>query len=377
MEKQISSWKQILVILILCAAGYGIWHQREMLMQYTGISLGKQAQGEGRRGGRGGDRDVPVIVEAVKKVAAVDKIQSIGSGLATRSITIYPEVSGIVSEIDFDSGKRVKTGDVILKLDDAEAKIAVNIAKTKLTDAQRTLDRSLALLPKRAIAQATVDTAQTAVETAKYELEQAQEALADRTIRAPFDGVLGIPQVELGDRVSDSTAITTLDDRSVIIVEFDVPEIYLKRLDLGQKITATSAGFRGQAFEGEISEINSRVDTGTRAVRVRAALKNTEDQLRSGMSFMVSLVLEGAEFPSIPELALLWESDGAYVWRVMQGKADRVNVSVVKRVQGRILVDGDLTDGQLVVVEGTQRLRPGREVSFEEPEKATSGKAGL
>jgi len=364
------------VIVLLCGVGYGVWHERERITQVTGISFGKENERQGRRGGRG-DHKVPVIVEAVKLAQAVDRIASIGNGLANRSITIYPEVSGIVSEIDVRAGQPVKQGDVLMKLDDAQAKIAVRIAETKLADAQRTLGRNLALLPKKAVAEMTVDTARTAVRTAELELEQAKELLADRTIRAPFDGVLGIPQVDRGDRVSETTAITSLDDRSVIIVEFDVPEIYLKRLKRGQKITATSAGFRGQQFEGEITQINSRVETATRAVRVRAALHNPNDTLRAGMSFNVSMTLQGGEYPVIPELALLWERDGAYVWRISQGKAERVTVSVVKRAQGRILVEGDLAGGQLVVVEGTQRLRPGREVSFEEPSAASREEAGL
>lgn len=375
MKTQISLWKQFLAIAIIGAVGYGVWHQRERVMQLTGISFGKESERGGRRG-RGGDQ-VPVIVEPVRTAQAVDRIQAIGNGLANRSITIFPEVSGVISEIDFKAGQRVQQGDLLVKLDDAQARIAVSIAETKLADAKRTLERNLALLPKRAVAEVTVDTSRTAVKTAELELAQAKEALADRTIRAPFDGVLGIPQVDLGDRVSDTTAITSLDDRSVIIIAFDVPEIYLKQLKRGQTVTATNAGFRGQVFEAEITEINSRIDTATRAVRVRAALQNPDDTLRSGMSFNVSMTLEGAEYPVIPELALLWERSGSYVWRISQGKAERVTVAVVKRVDGTILVDGALSDGQLVVVEGTQRLRPGREVSFDEPSTADRGKAGL
>jgi len=181
----------------------------------------------------------------------------------------------------------------------------------------------------------------------------------------------------LGERVSETTPITSLDDRSVIIVEFDVPETYLKQLARSQKITATTHGFRGQELEGEITQINSRIETATRSVRVRAMLRNTEDQLRAGMSFNISMTLEGGEYPTIPELSLLWERDGAYVWRIAQGKAERVTVALVKRLQGRVLVDGDLAPGQLVVVEGTQRLRPGREVSFQEPGTTDQGRAGL
>jgi RND family efflux transporter MFP subunit len=318
-----------------------------------------------------------VIAEQVTMTKAIDTIEAVGSGLANRSVMIFPKVSGLITEIDFRAGQRVKQGDVILKLDDAQTKIAVSIAEAKLAEARRILERSVALLPKQAIAQATVDTARTAVRTAELELEQAKEAFEDRTIVAPFDGVLGIPQVELGERVSETTPITSLDDRSVIIVEFDVPEAHLKQLKRGQKITVTTHGFRGQELDGEITQINSRIETATRSVRVRAMLRNAEDQLRAGMSFNVTMTLEGAEYPTIPELALLWERDGSFVWRIAQGKAERVTVALVKRLQGRILVDGDLAAGQLVAVEGTQRLRAGREVSFEEPAAAGQGKAGL
>jgi RND family efflux transporter MFP subunit len=379
MKSQIALWKQLLVIIAIGAAGYAVWQGRDRVSQLTGISLGqgKEVAREGRGRG-GGDRKVPVIVEPVKMVQAIDRIQAVGDGLANRSVTIYPEVAGIVSEIDFAAGKRVKTGDVIVKLDDAQAKIAVSLAQTKLDDARRTYERNLSLLPKNAVAQTTVDTSQTALQTAELELQQAQEALADRTVRAAFDGVLGIPQVDVGDRVSETTVITTLDDRSSILVAFDVPETYLDQLKVGQKVAATTAGLRGREFEGEIAEINSRVETATRAVRIRASLRNPEDLLRGGMSFVVVLTLEGKEYPAIPGLALQWEREGSYIWRADEaGKAEKLNVAVVKRAAGEILVDAPLRAGQLVVVEGTQRLRPGRELSFETPVAANQGPEGL
>jgi RND family efflux transporter MFP subunit len=222
MKSQLALWKQILVIVVLFGVGYGVWHQRERVMQFTGISFGQETKREGRRGG--GDNKVPVIVEQVTLTKAVDTIEAVGSGLANRSITIFPKVSGLITEIDFQAGRRVKQGDVILKLDDAQTQIAVRIAETKLAEAKRILERSVALLPRQAIAQATVDTARTAVKTAELELEQAREAFEDRTILAPFDGILGIPQVELGERISETTPVTSLDDRSVSVVEFDVAD---------------------------------------------------------------------------------------------------------------------------------------------------------
>lgn len=375
MKRELALWKQLLIVALLCGAGYAAWDQRAQIENFTGVSFGQETPAQ--RASRRVADALPVIVEAVSMQQAVDRVQAIGDGRARRSITIYPEVSGIVSEVNFKSGDSFKEGEVILKLDDIREQIAVKIAEAKRDEARRTLDRYEQLIERRAMAEATVDTARTALKTAELELEQAKEALAERTLRAPFDGVVGIPQVEQGDRVTDATPITTIDDRSVIEVEFEVPEIYLKRISIGHRITALTAAFRERRFEGRITEINSRVDPQNRAVRLRAALENPDDVLRSGMSFTVNLVLEGGKHPSVAELALLYDRDGAYVWTARDGEAQKVDVSVVKRAEGRVLVDGDLAPGELVVVEGTQRLRPGRPVSFERPDTTAQSEAGL
>jgi len=375
MTRQLAIWKQLLVIAVLAGIGYAAWDQRERLVEITGISFTQEAPAQRRDGGS--TSGVPVIVEPVTMLKSVDRVQAIGDGRAYRSIIVYPEVSGIVSEIDFNAGDPIKEGDVIVRLDERDARISVDIAEAKLSEARRQIDRYEALLARNAIPEAQVDTARTALRTAQLELEQAREALADRTIRAPFDGVVGIPQVEVGDRVSDTTAITNLDDRSQILVEFDVPEIYLNRLNVGQPITATTAGLRGRAFEGRITEINSRVDPQSRSVRLRAALENPGEVLRGGMSFNVTLDLSDGEYPSIPELALLWERDGSYVWAAQDGKAEKIPVMVVKRAEGRVLLAGDLAPGQFVVVEGTQRLRPGREINFDRSDRTAQNEAGL
>ncbi len=375
MKGQLAIWKQLLVIALLGGAGYAAWDQRARIEEVTGLSFGRDAP-EDRRGRRNAGA-LPVIVEAVTVQRAVDRVQAIGDGRAHKSITIYPEVSGIISQLEFEAGDSFEAGDVIFRLNDAKEKIAVAIAEAKRAEAQRKLDRYEELIKRNAIAEATVDATRTELRTAELELEQAKEALAERTIRAPFTGVVGISQVEEGDRVSDTTAITTFDDRSIILVEFEIPEIHLERVRIGHPITATTAGFSGRSFEGRITQINSRVDPQTRAVRLRAALENPGDVLRGGMSFTVNLSLDREVYPAVAELALLYDVDGSYVWRVKEGKAEKLRVSVVKRAEGRVLVDGDLAPGELVVVEGTQRLRPGRPVSFERPDAVAEKEAGL
>jgi RND family efflux transporter MFP subunit len=153
-----------------------------------------------------------------------------------------------------------------------------------------------------------------------------------------------------------------LDDRSQLRVAFAVPEAYLGRLKIGERVTVANVAYPERRFEGRVSRIDSRVDAATRQVRVEATVPNTNDLLRPGMSFQVQLHLPGARFVAVPELALQWDRAGAHVWAVRAGRAVRVPVRMVRRLQARVLLDGELRAGETVVVEGVQRLRDGRAV---------------
>lgn len=381
MNKQLALWKQFAIVALLGAIGYGVWLQRDYLMSMAGISAEEPSERAGRRSGRrgsgGGADSVPVIVEQTRTAQAVDIIRAIGTGRARQSVTLYPKLSGLVASMDLTAGQHVEQGQELIKLDDRKERIAVGLAEARFLEAERNLNRSTSLLDREAISQVTVDTAQTALETARLELEQAKQTLAERIILAPFSGVLGIPSIETGDLVSPSTPLVTLDDRSAIVVEFDVAELFLGRVKRGLEVEAANTGFRNQVFTGRIASIDSRLDATTRSVRIRAELPNQDDLLRAGMSFVVTVRLEGDVYASIDELALRWEREGAYVWRITDETAQKVRIEVVKRGEGRVLVAGELQEGDLIAVEGTQRLRPGRSVTYDEPRTEAAGSAGL
>jgi RND family efflux transporter MFP subunit len=381
MKKQLALWKQVAIVVVMGSIGYGAWLQRDYLTTMAGISTETPDERAGRRGGRGGAGSasdaVPVIVEQAGSAQAVDIIRAVGTGRAERSVTLYPKQSGIITSVELTAGQPVEQGRELVRLDDSQEKLAVSLAEAKFSEAQRNLERSTSLLNRDAVSQVTVDTAKTALETTRLELEQVKQSLADRTIRAPFAGVVGIPSIEEGDFVTQSTPLITLDDRDTIILEFDVAELFLGRLKQGLEVEATNGGFRDRIFKGAIASIDSRLEATTRSVRVRAELPNSDDLLRAGMSFVVTVRLEGEEYPTIDELALRWEREGAYVWRIADSKADKVRVEVIKRLEGRVFVAGDLKEGELIAVEGTQRLRPGREVTFDEPIVEAPGSAGL
>jgi RND family efflux transporter MFP subunit len=201
--------------------------------------------------------------------------------------------------------------------------------------------------------------------------------LQDHTIEAPFDGVVGIPRVEVGDRVSATTALVNIDDRSKLVVEFDVPEVFVPRLSMGRDLDVRTPGFPQRVFKGVVSGIDSRVDPQRRTIVVRAEVDNANDLLRPGMSFAIDLVLEGKPHPRIPDLALQFSNDGNFVWRLKGETVEKVSVEIIKRISDEVLVSGNLKPGDPIVLEGVQRLRPGRKVRRVDPdasEKSESGK---
>ena len=307
---------------------------------------------------------VPVIVEAVGEANDEVLIEAIGTARALRSVTLFPDADGEVVDVPVTAGEAVAEDQTVMRLDDDNALLAVAVAETRVAEAESALDRASQLLRANILARANVRDAEIVVERSKLELQQAEEALADRTLKAPFAGIVGIPKVEVGDRVTTESEIVTLDDRSTLWVEFELAERYLQRLSLGMAVTARTPSFPNRHVDGRVEKIDSRVDPLSRTVLVRAAFRNDEDVLRPGMSFFVTLLLPGPQLASVPELALQWEAGESYLWRIVGGLAERVEVTARRRFNNRVLIEGDIRPGELVVVEGVQRLRDGRPVTI-------------
>ena len=305
---------------------------------------------------------VPVVLAAATQAEDDAALEVLGSGVAQRSVTLYPAVAGEVATLSFRPGQRVQAGQALLQLVDRRERLAVDLAAARLEAAERLLARYEATRGTGAVPGSVIDEARSGVELARIELRQAREALADRLLRAPFTGVVGLAQVEPGDRVALDTAITTLDDRRNLQVTFDVPEAYAARIRSGQPLVVSNPAFGDRRFAGRIAQVDSRVDEATRSLRLRALVPNPDDLLRPGMSFQVRLVLPGQSYAAVPALALQWGRDGAFVWVVRGGQAAQVPVRSVRREQDRVLLEGALKPGEQVVVEGVQRLRAGRTV---------------
>lgn len=350
--------KQLVIVLAMVAGAAALWYGQDRVFAAFG---GGDAAVRPSRGMAGSG--IPVIVAPTAFSHDNLVLEAVGTGRANRSIMLRVEAQGRIAEMPLQPGQRFAAGDVLLRIDDAEQRLAVDLAQTRLADAERTLARLSQLRGRGAVTTVSLDEARTAAEIARIELDRARETLADHVLRAPFDGVAGLADVELGEWVDTDVAIASFDDRSTILVEFDLPEALLARVREGMPVTALTPTVPNEQFQGRVAAIDSRVVASNRSLRVRVAIPNPDDRLRPGASFTVRLELPGDRYPVVPELALQFARDGLHVWRVSDGKAEKVPVRMVRRRDGTVLVDGPLAEGDRLVVEGAQRLTPGRAVT--------------
>jgi len=323
--------------------------------------------GGGRRGrrGRGGGRVARVVVATVEFRTIGNRVAAVGTGRALRSLTLTANVTGVIEEIRFTAGQTVKEDEPLVILKSEAERIAVRQAEVKLRDAEATLERYQRLAAQNALAKVQLDQARTALATAKTELEARQYTLKQRTIAAPFGGVMGITTLVKGDFLKEGTAIATIDDRSQLVVEFVISERVAGQLKLGNPVRLVTPALSGRVFQGKISALDTRVDKASRTLRVHAAVPNPDGRLLSGMTFSVSLRIEGQSLPAMPGLAIQWDRAGAYVWRINKDKkAERVGVTIRRREDNMVAVEGKLATGDTVVVEGHDNVRPGAVVTL-------------
>lgn len=367
------------VALIVVAASAYIFAKDDITAL---IAPDAQPASTGQRGG--GERSLPVIAEYASLMDEKTVVEAVGTGKSALGVSIYPAVSGEVADVLVRAGDKVTEGQVLVILDSDRERLARDLAAVQARDAEQLLARYEKARPLGAVAESEVDSARTALAEARIALDQAEVNLADRTILAPFDGIVGIPQVEAGDRVDSSTAIVTLDNIDSILVDFEVAETRFDNVRPGQSVRVETWSLPGEEFTGVVESIGSRIDPESRTFAVRARVPNPNSRLLAGMSFAVYVDIEGKQYPAVAEISVLWGDEGTYVWRIDdEDKVSRVPVRVVKRTNGRILLDGGIAEGDLVVVEGVLRLRPGRTVSAtirgdnRTPENAPSDEGGV
>ncbi|MFT6269229.1 MAG: RND family efflux transporter MFP subunit [Alphaproteobacteria bacterium] len=314
---------------------------------------------------RGADRPKLVVVERLSFEYESTVIEAVGTAQAKRSVTLFPSVSDEVTSVRFRPGQSVNANDVLISLDSRLQDINLKRTLIQLQDAQRTFKRVQQSVAKGAVTERELDDVETAVKLAEVAHQEAQKNKEDRLVRAPFSGVVGLSDVEVGDRISPQTEITTIDDRESLFVNFTAPELAVAYLMKKPDVRLQPWTDRNISLTAKIAELDSRVNIQDRTIRVRALLENEFDQYLPGMSFRVTISVQGERYVAIPEAALSWGANGAFVWLASENKATRVQVNVEQRLRGRILVSGALSDGEILIVEGIQSLRDGQVLNIQ------------
>jgi membrane fusion protein, multidrug efflux system len=325
--------------------------------------------GAGGPPGAGGGRSsqpASVTLAAVRSERVSQKLEALGNARANESVDISTKSSNVVTAVTFRDGERVKRGQVLVQLDNAQARADVAEAQAALTESESQYNRSRELLNTQALSKSSFDQLVATLAANRARLAAAQARLEDTVIRAPFSGRVGLRRVSVGTLISPGDVITTLDDTSVIKLDFSVPENFLASLREGLSIRATAPAFPGRSFAGSVSSIDSRVDMNTRSVTVRALLANEDGALKPGMFLNVSLANDEREALVIPEEALTPEAERQYVFVVSEGKVSRREVRIGVRRPGSVEVLAGLSAGERVIVEGTQKVREGASVQGSE-----------
>lgn len=354
--------RRLLVVVVIAVLGFAAGRMLPEGNQ-------QQANGEGAKPKSAQAAQVTVAEVGVKDFA--DSIEALGTTRANETVQLTAQISDKVQEIRFTDGQVVHQGDVLLVLDNAEELANLDAAKALAAERKSAFDRAADLSKRKIIAEETFESRRAEFQQADAEIRSLQSRIDNTIIKAPFDGILGLRNVSLGALVQPGTVITTIDDLSIIKVDFEVPALYLQDLRTGLKVNGTVEGLAGRTFSGEVATVNTQVDPVTRAVRIRAIIPNPDLLLRPGLLMNVTLDLRARQSLTVPEGALIQLRDQTFVFvaeDAEDGKtlARRVEIKRGARRLGEVEVLGGLEGGQRVIVTGFMRLVDGDVVKINE-----------
>jgi membrane fusion protein (multidrug efflux system) len=333
----------------------------------SGPSASRPPGGPGGPPGFGGSQTVSVITAAASSGTLGQEIEAIGSAVASESAEITSKTLNTVTAIRFKEGQVVRRGAVLVEFDSAQARADLAGAEASLAESQSQYKRSRELFTTQALSQSQLDQLEATLKTNQSRVASARAHLADTIIRAPFDGRIGFRRVSIGSLVNPGTVISTLDDTSVMKLDFTVPQAYMFGLTPGLVVTAQIAGVPNKTFTGRVTTLDSRVDPVTRSIMVRAELPNGDGVLKPGMFMTAKISAASAQALLIPEGALVPEQGKTFVFVVKDGVATKREVTIGRRRPGEVQVTTGLTLGERVVTEGTQKIRDGIPVLELEP----------
>jgi len=310
----------------------------------------------------------PVILAAAEQVTLVDRIEALGTLRANESVAVTAQVTEIITGLNFEDGQRVSTGHILAEMTSAEEAAQLREAEATVREAKEQLDRAAPLAERGVSSEALLSERRRIYETSLARLEAVKSRIADRQILAPFDGVVGLRRISVGALVEPGTVITTIDDDTVMKLDFSIPATFLPSIRVGLPIDAEAQAFGDRKFKGEVSGIDSRVDPITRSVTVRAIIPNPEGVLKAGVLMTVEVLKNERQAVVVPEQAIIARGRTTHVLIVdpeaEKPVAERRDVRTGLRTGGKVEIVEGLKEGEHVITDGTLRVRPGQQVSI-------------
>lgn len=372
MNKQSRVWAVAVVGLAL-ASGVAWWLQQPgattASTQAGGAPAGQAPSGRpgGGPGGPGGPGAMPAVeVATVNAVRLVDEASAVGSLRSHQSVMLRPEVSGRVVRIGFADGARVRRGQLMFQLDDTLQQAELSQAQAQLSIVRANLQRNQDLVAQGFVAQRVLDESRASLQVAEAQVQLAQARVGRMRITAPFDGVVGIRNISVGDYVREGADLVAIEDLSSMVVDFRLPEREQARIRQGQVVSVQLDALPGVDLTARVQAADPVVDANGRAVLVRAVLQPSDAALRSGLFARVNVVMEVRDNAlMVPEEAVVPVAGRQVVFKLVQEQEGDTTRSVVRRTDvslglrrgAMVQVLNGLQAGDTVVVAGQQRLQ--------------------
>lgn len=365
-----SIWIKILVLAGLVGLGLLAYNLQRTTSGPTPVLGGAKTGG----GAPAVAAAVAVEVTQVRPLSFPDEASAVGTLKSNESVVLRPETSGRIARIGFKDGEVVRRGTLLLSLDAGIQEAELQQARANLALAQANQRRNEDLFLKKFISQQSLDNTKAALKVQEATVALAEARLAKTRIHAPFDGVVGIRNVSVGDYIKEGEALVNIEDIATLKVDFRLPEAYLSRLNPGLPVDVSSDAMPGVPFAAVLEAVDPLVDPEGRAVSCRASLPNAAGRLRPGMFVRARVALgDKTDALMIPEQAVV-TGGRPLVFRVVAGKAEAVPVQLGVRRDGRVEVLTGLQRGDVIITAGQQKVRDGLPVR---PVGATDSMEGM
>lgn len=324
----------------------------------------------GRIAGHGGYGWPTPVVEVVE--AQTEKVETIVTALGTlqadQAITLTPEITGIVTSIEFEDGQRIEKDDVVIRIDDRDLNARLIQAEARLTLTRANYQRAERLLNQGSGTARARDEALNDFKSAEAEVATTKTALDKATITAPFSGIIGLRQVSIGQYLIAGQPIATLADVDNLRIDFQVSEVFLTQIRQGQDVSVTFDALPGETYRGVISAVDPVVSIDGRSLSVRALIRNEENELRPGLFGRVEIVTASRDSILLPESAIVASPrGGSAIFEVVDGMAKMTPVRIGERRPGEVEILEGVTAGDVVIIAGQLRVQDGSQVEIVEP----------